>query len=157
MSSWSLPCILVGKSDGTFRFCTDYRRVNAVTKPDCYPLPRLDDCIDRLSKFDLLKGYWQIPLTSRAKEISAFVMPDDFLSYRVMAFGMQNYPMSFQRLIYTVLSGMPGCDAYLDDVVLWSASWPIRVDIIRQLFQLLSPTLPSIWRSANLVKLQFHT
>ena len=38
MSAWSSPCILVGKSDGTFGFCTDYRRVNALTKPDCYPL-----------------------------------------------------------------------------------------------------------------------
>ena len=46
MSAWSSSCILVG--NGTFHFCAYYRRVNAVTKPDCYPLPRLDDCIDRV-------------------------------------------------------------------------------------------------------------
>ena len=45
-SPWSSPCLLVPKSDGTFRFCTDYRKVNAVTVPDSYPLPRMEDCID---------------------------------------------------------------------------------------------------------------
>lgn len=68
-SSWSSPCLLVDKSDHTPRFCTDFCKVNFVTKPDCYPLPRLDDCIDRegsaafVTKLDLLKGYWQVPLT----------------------------------------------------------------------------------------------
>ncbi|XDV26446.1 hypothetical protein PO909_030165 [Leuciscus waleckii] len=101
-SPWSSPCLLT--SDGSMRFCTDFRRVNAVTKPDSYPLPRIDDCVDRLgsavfvSKIDLLKGYWQVPLTLRAKEISAFVTPDHFLQYTAMAFGLRNAPDTFQRL-----------------------------------------------------------
>ncbi len=83
-SAWSSPCLLVPKADMSFRFCTDFRKVNAVTKPDCYPLPRIDDCVDRVgpakfvTKLDLLKGYWQVPLTPRAAEISAFVTPDHF-------------------------------------------------------------------------------
>ena len=70
-SEWSSPCILVPKSDGTFRMCTDYRKVNSVTKTDTFPIPRIDDCIDNIghakyvTKFDLLKGFWQIPLTDR--------------------------------------------------------------------------------------------
>ena len=62
-SPWSSPCLLVKKPDGSFRFCTDYRKVNAVTVPDCYPLPRMEDCVDSIgsarfvSKLDLLKGY----------------------------------------------------------------------------------------------------
>ena len=62
-SAWSSPCLLVGKSDGSLRFCTDYRRVNSVTKPDCFPLPRADDCVDRVgaavyvTKFDMLKAF----------------------------------------------------------------------------------------------------
>lgn len=89
--------------------------VNAVTKTDCYPLPRVDDCVDRvgsavyISKLDLLKGYWQVPLTERATEISAFVTPDTFLNYKVMAFGMKNAPSTFQRLVNTVLAGVSGC------------------------------------------------
>ncbi len=77
-------------STGPKVFCTDYRKVNSVMKPDSFPLPRMEDCMDRagaskfVSKLDLLKGYWQVPLT----EISACVTPDDFLQYNCTAFGM---------------------------------------------------------------------
>ncbi len=63
VSSRSSPCLLVQKSDGTAHFCTEYRRVNAVTVPDCFPMPRMEDCVDSvgsarfMSKLDLLKGY----------------------------------------------------------------------------------------------------
>ena len=62
--------------------CTDYRKVNFVAKKDPFPILRIDDCIDNIgqakyvTKFDLLKGFWQIPLTDRAKEISAFITQD---------------------------------------------------------------------------------
>jgi hypothetical protein len=85
--------------------CTNYRHVNAVTKSEYFPLHRLDDCIDRVgsanyvSKLDLLKGYWQVPLTSQASDISAFVTPDNFIQYTVMPFGMCNAPATFQRLV----------------------------------------------------------
>lgn len=45
-SSWSSPCLLAIKSDGSDRFCTDFRKVNNVTKHDCHPLPRMEDCVD---------------------------------------------------------------------------------------------------------------
>lgn len=74
-SAGSSPSILVLKSDSTFRFCTDYHKIIAVTKPDSFPLPRMEDCVDRVgsacyvTKLDLNKGYRQIPLTPRASEI----------------------------------------------------------------------------------------
>ncbi|XP_068227409.1 uncharacterized protein [Palaemon carinicauda] len=64
-SQWSSPVVLVKKNDGQYRLCFDYRKVNAVTRTDSFPIPRVDDCIDRIgkarfiSKFDMLKGYWQ--------------------------------------------------------------------------------------------------
>lgn len=100
-SPWSSPCILVPKPDVSFRFCTDYRKVNSVTFPDAYPMCRMDDCVDSIgaakfvSKLDLLKGYWQIQLTPCASEISAFVTPDAFIQYSVMAIGMRNAPATF--------------------------------------------------------------
>lgn len=60
-----------------------------MTKPDSFPLPRIEDCVDRVGsvkfvgKFDLLKGYWQVPLTQRAQEISAFITSEGLLSYNV--------------------------------------------------------------------------
>ncbi len=62
------------------RFCTDFHKVNSVTKPDSCPLLRMDDCINQVgpakfvSKFDLLKG-WQVPLSDRACDIAAFITP----------------------------------------------------------------------------------
>lgn len=47
-SSWSSPCLIADKSDGSDRFCIDYRKVNDVTKPDCYPLPRVEHCVDNV-------------------------------------------------------------------------------------------------------------
>ena len=98
-SSYSAPCVLVEKSDGkSFRLCTDYRRLNQVTVPDSFPLPRIDTCIDNVghakyvTKFNLLKGYWQVPLTERAKAVSAFVTPDGLYQYTVTPFGMRNAP-----------------------------------------------------------------
>lgn len=58
-SGWASPCMLAGKADGS-----DFRKVNAITKPDCYPSPCIDNCIDQVggakfvSRLDLLKGYW---------------------------------------------------------------------------------------------------
>ena len=156
-SPWSSPCLLVDKSDRTPRFCTDLRKVNSVTKPDCYPLPRLDDCIDRVgsaafvTRLDLLNGYWQVPLTQRAREISAFVTPDDFCQYRVMAFGMRNAPATFQRLVNLVLKGVAGCEAYLDDIVIYSSTWSRHIAQVEEVFGRLAAANLTV----NLAKCEF--
>ena len=139
-SSWASPCVLVGKPDKTDRFCTDYRKVNAVTKPDYFPLPRREDCVDAVgsarfvSKFDLLKGYWQVLLTPCAQEISAFITPSGLYSYRVMSFGLLNAPATFQRLMNGVVAGLEGIAVYLDDVVVYSDTWEQHMDHIHALF-----------------------
>ena len=104
-----------------------------MTKSDSYPIPRVNDCIDQIghtqyiSKVDLLKGYWQVPLTELAKKISAFVTPDRLYQYTVMLFGMKNAPATYQRMINIVVSGLQGCVAYIDDLVLYSDSWDQHV------------------------------
>lgn len=156
-SAWSSPCVLVPKSDGSFRFCTDYRKINAVTKPDSFPLPRIDDCIDKVgpakfvTKLDLLKGYWQVPLTPRAAEISAFVTPDFFGQYSVMAFGMRNAPSTFQRLMRLVLQDVPDCEAYLDDIVIYSPTWEEHMKSLETVFARLANAVLTV----NLAKCEF--
>ena len=140
-SAWSSPCLLVPKSDGSMRFCTDFRKVNNVTVADSYPLPRMEDCVDRVgaakfvTKLDLLKGYWGVGLTARASEISAFVTPDGLYQYTVMPFGLRNAPATFQRLMRTVLSGVKNCEVYLDDVVVFSDTWAEHIHTLRDVFE----------------------
>ena len=91
-----------------------------------------------VSKIDLLKGYWQIPLSERAKEISAFVTPDSFLQYTVLAFGLRNAPASFQRLVNHILAGVSNCEAYLDDLVIYSVTWLDHVAHLKAVLERLS-------------------
>ena len=156
-SGWSSPCILVPKPDGSYRFVTDFRKVNTVTKTDSHPIPRIDDCIDKIghakyvSKFDLLKGYWQVPLTDRAKEISAFATPDGLFQYKVMPFGMKNSPATFQRMIESILQGLHGCEAYIDDVIIYSTTWDDHMNIIKELFELLLQAIISKYYKLEVV------
>ncbi len=111
-SEWSSPVILVPKPAGSQRLCIDYRKVNLITKTDSYVIPRIDECIDKIgkakyvTKFDFVKGFWQIPLSERAKEISAFVTPDGLYSCTVMPFGMKNAPRTFQMLMNHIVHGL---------------------------------------------------
>ncbi|XP_041461225.1 uncharacterized protein LOC121412478 [Lytechinus variegatus] len=139
-SCWSSPVVLVPKPDGSQRFCIDYRKVNAVTKPDSFPLPRIEDCIDQIgnaryiTKLDLMKGYWQVPLTERAREISAFVTPQGLFQCRVMPFGMRNAPATFQRLMNCVIAGLDNVVVYLDDILVVSDTWSDHLTCLRDVF-----------------------
>ena len=156
-SNWSSPCILVPKHDGGFRFCTDFRKVNDKTKSDSFPIPRIADCIDQIgnakfvSTFDMLKGYWQVPLTQRAREISAFVTPSGLYQYKVMPFGMKNAPATFQRMVNKLVRDIDGCEGYIDDVVIFSDNWSDHIRQIKRFFQIMREAKLTI----NLMKSEF--
>lgn len=92
-----------------------------------------------------------MPLTERASEISAFATPDAFLQYTVMAFGMCNAPATFQRLVNTVLSGLANCNAYLDDLIVYTSSWEEHMQILEQVFTRLAAASLTL----NLAKCEF--
>ena len=123
--AWSSPVVLVRKKDGKWRFCVDYRRLNAVTQQDAYPLPRIDDSLDALSgsKFfstlDLISGYWQVPLDADASEKSAFATRSGLWKWKVLPFGLTSAPATFQRLMERVLHGLhwKSLLLYLDDII----------------------------------------
>ena len=140
-SPWASPCVLVPKEGGQMRMCTDYRRVNSVTVPDSYPIPRVDDLVDSvgqskyLSKLDLLKGYYQISLTEQARKISAFITPFGLFEYLVMPFGMRNSPATFQRIMNYLLQDIKGVYVYLDDILVISDTWSSHMSLLSMVLQ----------------------
>ena len=105
----------------------DYRKLNALTTKDAYPLPRIDDSLRLLgnqqwfSTMDLASGYWQFAMSPEAKRKAAFVTNEGLFQILVMPFGLCNAPATFERLMDGVLCGIrwSRCLVYLDDVILF--------------------------------------
>ena len=137
-SAYSSPIVLVPKKDQALRLCVDYRKLNKCTQADAYPMPRIDDLIDRLgnsryiSTLDLTKGYWQVPVAVEDRPKTAFSSPFGLYQFRVMPFGLQGAPATFQRLVDGVIAGLEDfTSTYLDDVVIFSNTWEDHLKHIR--------------------------
>ena len=134
---------MVRKKDSSHRFCVDYRGLNAVTKADTFPLPRIDDLLDQLGKaryfstLDLASGFWQIRMEPSSQEKTAFVTPQGLYEFRVMPFGLTNAPAVFQRLMQQVLAGLNPEDgnefvtAYIDDILVFSPTLREHLEHLR--------------------------
>ena len=106
-SEWCSPIILVPKKEGGLRFCVDFSKLNSILAFDPYPMPRMDEMVERLgnARFHLCKGYWQMPLSPHAQELTAFRAPSGLFQFRVMPFGLHGAAATFQRLMDEVLRG----------------------------------------------------
>ncbi|CAM4665453.1 unnamed protein product [Caretta caretta] len=141
-SAWASPVVLVPKPDGEIRFCMDYRKLNAVTHPDNYPMPRTDELLEKLgqaqfiSTLDLTKGYCQVPLDESAKERSAFITHVGLYEFNVLPFGLRNVSATFQRLVDGLLAGLGEyAVAYLDNVAIFSDSWAEHLEHLQKVFE----------------------
>ena len=148
--TWSSPVVLVKKKDNTWRFCVDYRKLNAVTKSDVYPLPVIEDILSYLgdSKYftslDLFSGYWQVPIKECDKVKTAFITPDGHFEFNVLSFGLCSAPATFQHLADTVFRDLKWKEVliYLDDVIIYSKTFEEHLIRLRHVFERL--------RTANL-------
>ncbi len=144
-SPWASPVTLAPKKDGTLRFCVDYRRLNAVTKKDKYPIPNIQDIFDSLGQnecfttLDLKSGYWQIPLAECDREKTAFVCHRGHFEANFVFFGLTNAPSYFQRAMDRILSPLIGTCVfvYIDDIIVYSTSKEQHILDVEKVLQLL--------------------
>ncbi|BHF84347.1 hypothetical protein SprV_0902749800 [Sparganum proliferum] len=144
-SPWDSPTALVPKKDGSLRLCVDYRRLNAVTVTDSFPLPRLDDTIDVLgqaawfSTLALKSGYWQVEIHPNERHKTAFTVPQGLLEFQTLPFGLCNAAATFQRLMYRVLRHLIPykCLVYLDDIIVFGRSTEEHNSNLREVLEAL--------------------
>jgi hypothetical protein len=142
-SPWSSPVVLVRKKHGELRFCVDYRKLNDVTKKDCFPLPPIDVILDSLagakwfSILHLKSGYWQVDVHPEDKEKTAFSTGQGIWQFTVMPFGLCNVSATFERLMETVLRGLTydSCLVHLGDVIVIGSTFQEHILNLRKAFE----------------------
>src|SRR6218665_41750 len=116
-------------------------RLNNLTEPDPFPMPRIDALFDQLGgatimvKLDMTRGYWQVPIASSDDGLTGFVTSHGHYHWHFMPFGLRNAPATFSRLVTKVFKGLEEfCEAYLDDVMVFSRSWEAHMSHLHKVF-----------------------
>ena len=121
---WASPVVIVPKKDGRWRICVDYKPLNAVTKANHYPLPHMDDILDRVAGHEMYSlcdgyfGYFLITIALKDQVKTTFITPWNCFCYKWMPFGLKNAPSQYQENSNQVLA--PFLDkfykVFIDDI-----------------------------------------
>jgi transposase InsO family protein len=116
--------------NGKYRFCVDYRKLNALTTKDRYPLPLIDELLERLSKariftkLDIRQGFHRIRIDSESEDLTTFRTRYGQFKYKVMPFGLTNGPAIFQRFVNNIFKDCLDqfLTAFIDDLLIYSSN-----------------------------------
>lgn len=140
-SPWSSPLHIVPKKNGDLRVCGDYRRLNAITTPDRYPIPRIKDFTYQLSSktifstIDLNRAYQQVKIRDEDIDKSAIITPMGLFEFPRMTPGLKNAGQTFQRFIHEVLYGLDFVYAFIDDLLVASPDESTHRNHLRSVLQ----------------------
>ncbi|EFO88192.1 hypothetical protein CRE_06930 [Caenorhabditis remanei] len=135
---WTSPIVLVKKKNGSLRVCLDFRKLNEVTIPDNYPLPRIDTIIEKVgnaryfSSLDMANGYLQLRLDAESSYKCGFITENKVYAYTHLPFGLKSAASYFQRALKTVLAGLEeDVMVYIDDVLIYSKTFEEHLVTLR--------------------------
>ncbi|GBM72285.1 Transposon Ty3-G Gag-Pol polyprotein [Araneus ventricosus] len=159
-SEYSSPVVLVKKKDGSSRLCIDYRRLNKITVREHFPLPLIDDLLDRLqsanifSTLDLKNAFFHVDIDPSSKKYTSFVTDTGQYEFNKTSFGLTNSPSVFQRYIYNVFRDLIKENVvmiYLDDLVIFSENETQGIERLQRVLK----TASEYGLELNIKKCQF--
>ena len=131
--------VTVRKSDCTARLCVDFKAINAITQPIPFYMPRVEEVLESvgkssiISKLDLSKGYYQVPMHPDDIGKTAFMCHQGCFEFLRMLFGVKNVPAVFQEMMQGLFRDCSTfCSPYMDDLVIFSSCWEDHVRHVRQ-------------------------
>jgi len=143
-SNWAAPVLLIKKKNGKYRLVVDYRMLNEATLQECWPLPRIDQTLDRLvgcslfSKMDLSNGYHQMAIKPTTMPLTGFVTPMGHYEWTVLPQGVKQAPSVFSKRVHKCLQHLYNkkfLSYYLDDLLTHTNPSQDHVLCLKQVFQ----------------------
>lgn len=141
-SEYSSPMIIAEAAGKDPRPCIDYRKLNAITRDQAYPIPNIEERVETVSgaryvsTLDLVRGYWQDPMTEKASHYAAFVTPAGTFRPLGLSFGLKNAPFCFSRMMDRILRGAESYALpYLDDIAIFSSTWADHMNHLSDVFE----------------------
>lgn len=144
-SPYSSPVLLVRKKTGDWRLCVDFRRLNALTIKNKYPLSIIEELLEELqgatwfTTLDLCSGFHQIRMTEGDEYKTTFQRHSGHYEYRVMPYGVTGGPATFQGIMNVLLEPLLRKCAvvFIDDILIYSKSWEEHLQHITEVLTLL--------------------
>ncbi|GFU15104.1 transposon Tf2-6 polyprotein [Trichonephila clavipes] len=146
-SEYASPIVLVKKKDGTTRLCVDYRRLNRKLVKDRFPLPLIEDVLDRLqgakvyTTLDLKNGFFHVDVNEDCKHLTSFVVPDGQFEFNKVPFGLSTSPSVFQRYVYSIFRELMRKGIviiYMDDLVIPAKDEKEGLEKLREVLEVAS-------------------
>ncbi|GBN99673.1 Retrovirus-related Pol polyprotein from transposon 17.6, partial [Araneus ventricosus] len=146
-SEYASPIVLVKKKDGTARLCVDYRKLNRKLVKDRFPLPLIEDVLDKLqdakeySTLDLKNGFFHVEVNEDCKHFTSFVVPDGQFEFNKVPFGLSTSPSVFQRYVYSIFRELMRKGIviiYMDDLIIPAKDEDEGIEKLKKVFEVAS-------------------
>ena len=140
-SEYASSPVVVRKTDGSVRYCVDFRKLNAKTVFHADLIPNQEVLINKLgsdafiSRIDLTKGFWQVPIKLEDRKYTAFQTEQGLMQFKYMPFGLVNALAIFCRMVRKLLCGVDNVEAYVDDIIPHTVTWNDHLRVLREVFE----------------------